>query len=435
MLVSLRDISIYLVYFSIFTSSFDIFLVVNLGFNFRISQLVLLLCFAILAILVVEKRKIKLFHGFGFLFLWSILNLIFVLNSYSYVRAIGYSFWLFYYLIMILFFVFLFDEKPKFLNLIRVYIYSFLFIAAFGLFQFISPFIGLQTGLITQWWIDGILPRINGFSYEPSYYATYLLIGFIFTGYLIRNNIYLWNDERIRYIHFMILLSMVLSSSRMGIAMIVLWYSIPFLNIIKKVIINALRFKDLSQIISYLLLGGIGMILVLTYLDLSKLSFLLQGIGLGGSSTHSTMGRLNTALDTFRVFLQNPIFGVSLGGVAASLAHMRGFISISFDVLKMNEGMVTFIEVLAASGILGFIPFLFFLKSIVVDPFKKAQKLINFDGQIIRGLVYALIFELLILQLNQNILRPYLWIHIAILLTAFNLFNTPNRIRLHAIEQ
>jgi len=38
----------------------------------------------------------------------------------------------------------------------------------------------------------------------------------------------------------------------------------------------------------------------------------------------------------------------------------------------------------------------------------------------LRALVLALVFEWAILQFNQNILRLYLWVHIAVLATVFS---------------
>ena len=45
---------------------------------------------------------------------------------------------------------------------------------------------------------------------------------------------------------------------------------------------------------------------------------------------------------------------------------------------------------------------------------------------ILISLVIALIMELVILQFNQNILRPYLWLHIAMLSAYFNIYKGEN---------
>ncbi len=55
-------------------------------------------------------------------------------------------------------------------------------------------------------------------------------------------------------------------------------------------------------------------------------------------------------------------------------------------------------------------------------PCELKNKNINNEYKIImNALVSALIMELLILQFNQNILRMYLWIHIAVLTMYYRL--------------
>jgi hypothetical protein len=77
--------------------------------------------------------------------------------------------------------------------------------------------LGLGGPLVKQWWIPGELPRVNGFSYEPSYFATYLLIGFVFTGSLRRNRSTLLPSGRLLAIYWLTAIGIILSSSRMGI--------------------------------------------------------------------------------------------------------------------------------------------------------------------------------------------------------------------------
>src|SRR5581483_9794397 len=52
--------------------------------------------------------------------------------------------------------------------------------------QFVLPLFGYPSPFVTEWWIKDQLARANGFSYEPSYLGTYLLIGFVFVGALIK---------------------------------------------------------------------------------------------------------------------------------------------------------------------------------------------------------------------------------------------------------
>jgi hypothetical protein len=70
---------------------------------------------------------------------------------------------------------------------------------------------------------------------------------------------------------------------------------------------------------------------------------------------------------------------------------------------------------LAASGIIGIVPFIWFLIETTATPLKIARGASPGDCMLIRALVRALLFAWAVLQFNQNILRPYLWVHLAVL--------------------
>jgi glycerol-3-phosphate acyltransferase PlsY len=101
---------------------------------------------------------------------------------------------------------------------------------------------------------------------------------------------------------------------------------------------------------------------------------------------------------------------------------LRGIDVTSLRIAKDNEGMAVFAEVLAASGIIGVIPFIVYIWRITVAPLKLAAKTRDVNlKNLLLGLGYALIIELMILQFNQNILRLYLWLHISILSATYAL--------------
>jgi hypothetical protein len=92
----------------------------------------------------------------------------------------------------------------------------------------------------------------------------------------------------------------------------------------------------------------------------------------------------------------------------------------SFEASKEFEGMNIFAEVLAASGIAGVVPFIFFIAAMVWKPLRLANESGPAYAALLRSLVRSLLFVLALLQFNQNILRPYLWIHLAILATVYS---------------
>lgn len=157
---------------------------------------------------------------------------------------------------------------------------------------------------------------------------------------------------------------------------------------------------------------------VKTYFNLNTFKFLFSGLGMFGTATHSSEARTNEAWTTFEVFLNSPFIGYSLGGVAPAIAELKGFTIYTQSEAKNFEGMNIFLEVLAASGIIGFIFFVIFFIVLYSKAFKimKLLKTINNIHYLFIGsLSFALFMELLILSMNQNILRPYLWVLIGML--------------------
>jgi len=150
----------------------------------------------------------------------------------------------------------------------------------------------------------------------------------------------------------------------------------------------------------------------------NEINFLFSGLGIFGSSSHSSAPRIKTMIDTFRIFLKSPIIGYSLGGIPSAIAQLKGY-NISTQIEAKNyEGMNIFLEVLAASGIIGYIFFLLFIYLLYFKAFKIAKAIYykNFTYSIIvKSLIFSLFWEMFILSMNQNILRPYLWIAIGML--------------------
>jgi hypothetical protein len=94
---------------------------------------------------------------------------------------------------------------------------------------------------------------------------------------------------------------------------------------------------------------------------------------------------------------------------------------MNFEESKVFEGQSVFAEVAAASGILGSIPFFGFLVVSCIAPLQLARRAPQVEAAWLRALVVSLLFEWAILQFNQNILRLYLWVHIAVLAAVYAL--------------
>lgn len=420
---NILHILLFLVFLS---SSFDIFLSINIfGFTIRICQLISMILMVYSLYKIIKENKIIKPLGIVSFALWGVFLVASTFNTVLLKINIAYDLWLIFNFIFIISMVNIFKEDVDVKKIVELYVLSFTIIAVFGLFQFILPFIGINPPFVTQWWVNGKIARINGLCYEPSYFSTYLLMGWIILRILLKYvNKYFKDEKKLIITSFTIIsLAMVLSSSRIGIIMIVLYEVCDFVYdfvMNKKDKKNNIKF--LVILIIFLIVLGASLYFISKYVY--NLKFLLNGTGLFGTSSHSFSDRFRGMIDTFIVFTKSPLIGRGLGGVYTYVAMLNGFDIFKNSVQDVGIVQNVFVEVLAASGIFGFIFFIKYLYELISKPLKlAATKIKNNRKKIIMiSFVIALIFELIILMFNQNILRPYLWIHITLICLIYEIY-------------
>jgi len=405
-------------------SSFDIFLSVKIyGFTLRAAQVLLLASLLYALGETYTERRLRVPLGFLPLLLWTAFIFAFIPNTSFLERSIGYGAWLLLDILAIWVAVQLFDSEEWLRVLLRWYVASFLVLSLAGVLQFAVAVTGLASPFVVQWLASGI-PRINGFSYEPSYYASYLLLGWVFCAWMIEKGSD-FVSRRLVYAAFAAsTVALILATSRLGWAMMILWGSLAAVR-------RVLQFKPPKLSLGgwLLALNFTGLtalaILFLAATDSERmLRFFAGGTGLLGTPAHSLVARQNTLLATIDLFLESPLVGYSLGGVGPAIGEREGEEVVSNEVGKRREGMSVFAEVLAASGAIGVIPFVIYLGLLFTQPIRAVRHCDPARAAILVGLVWALGFELLILQFNQNILRLYLWFHIGVLSAAYAVLST-----------
>jgi hypothetical protein len=411
------------------TSSFDIFLVFEAGGTFRFGQLLAPVLAAIAIIRAVSGGHAPTLGALP-LFAWLLVQLVFFPVTDFWPKSLGYCFWLCLDLSLMFSFVQLFsDNRRALIILLHWYLYSFGIVAVFGIIQFLLPLAGLPAPLIADWWVPERVARVNGFSYEPSYYASYLLIGFVLTAALQHSELRGLNPKITRAIYWLCASAIVLSSSRMGITFLLLdVISYPAKKLLclakhpRRFLFAPIQPKKLIPFaISFCALGlaSFGTIRFVKG-NPEIVTMLVAGTGVYGAAAHSVVARQDSFNDTLTVFEQHPWIGRSIGGVSSAIAELHGEQITSFKESKPFEGMSVFAEALAGSGLIGVVPFVIFLVATIYKPVKLAKSTSVFYSVWLRALVRALLFELAILQLNQNILRPYLWIHFAVLALVYS---------------
>ncbi len=391
----------------IFTASFDIFGVINIaGMTFRIPQFITLFMFAVLAF----RDKIQSPKYFNMLYIWAALQFVFALFCPNKLYSIGYWGWTIIVICMVIVFCSIIDTPQKTRWLIKNYILVFVLMSWLGIIQWILGFFGIHF-FLTQVTFNGTrMPRINGFTYEPSYYSTYLMPGWVLIMYLLEHGSVVFSKKQVSRYAMIISLALFMSSSRMGWIFMGLYMLLRFMIAPNPLFMKNLRKRRMIYI-SVCILGAICVAMLAIYLIAKNgYGFIFDGLGIGGTSSHSSGARTTQFLNTLQLFFDQPFLGYSLGGV--SVAYCNKYQIVPFD---SGASMCVWIELLAGSGIIGIIPFAIWVSHILKHYRKEKVKYSIFVRES-KGLLYAFVFECMILAMNQNILRIYFWVLVAVLI-------------------
>lgn len=162
------------------------------------------------------RGKVTFAVGLHFLTAWCILNWVSSSFSSNVDFAYAYAAWLTLFVIYIFGMVQLYATVPigYIYLLCKAYLLSFVCLAVFGIAQFALGVLGINV-LVTQWWLPH-LPRVNAISYEPSYYATYLIIGWGMALSWLRSGSALFHNSTLT-LSFLLISAAIVISRRMGI--------------------------------------------------------------------------------------------------------------------------------------------------------------------------------------------------------------------------
>lgn len=406
------------------TSSFDIFLVINVGPNLRFTQLIVL--FTALLIFLYEKDvKFKYPPFIHLLFLFFILNLFFVINSGYLPKGIGYAGWLLFNILTVFMVNYVVCKTSKLEKIIKYYVLTFVFISIFCFLQFIAGFLGYgETLFVTTWWIPNRIARLNGFSYEPSFLAAYLITGWSFLAWLNYKKVFLFRRSTQFSLTLILAFAILLSGSRLGVIFILLFYVLVIVKSVIQVFYKMKLPRKISLITPLPMTIAFSAILSVVIIKTIDYRLMLMGLGIGqGASSNSVSIRaagFNTVID---LFMKNPFSGVSLGGLSYHIAKQNGTTPTSFASSKI-EGNGVILEIFAATGIFGGLLFVAYLVFLAFSAYTISKKLEYHNRTILLAALVSLFMLWMIIQPNQNVLRPYLWVHIGFLSGLMNYFRS-----------
>jgi len=421
----------------LFISS-DVFLAIDISdATIRFSNILFLIIFILWIIYSAFRKNFIISRDRSFLplFLFCFLSFVSTVNSVFPVKSLIYALWTSFSALTILFLVW-FAQGNKLSNLdwmLKVYLYSYFVIAVFGIYQICLAFLaGEKILFVTQWLKTGIIARISGFSFEPSYFATYMLIGsFVWFIIWIRNNGIVKYRSIILFIIFLVVL---LSTSRVGWIGLALIMVYGFIELVVHYLKNRSFTLHKARFFISVILIILFLIIFILFIFNSPESwsrYLFRGTGLFNTADYSYATRSDRTIDTLKVFIDRPLnlfLGVGPGGVGAYMADNPAKFEVAevLSSLWAVEPNSIFAEMLASVGIIGFTVFMWFIILIfkrLWDLYKNANVIEKYRS-ICLALFCGLILEIIILQFNQNYLRPYLWLHIGICIATIKTLET-----------
>ena len=416
-----------------FSASCDVVLAISLGGTVRLAQLMLLGLIVCAFARMIQKRTILWPQGGYALAVWCVLQGLLLTQS----PAPGVSAQLYVLLLFTIAGMYamlqLYGLSPRLESLMKIYLLSYVAVAAFGLFQFVAPALHLGHPLIVQWIIHGLIPRISGFNYEPSYFATYMVMGWITLVDLRLSKAALTSSRPWLWATILTGLVLFLSTSKtawMLMIIEVLARVFPYLLFPLRRMIGRLRAgRLLIPLPRVNVIAGLVALFFAASAFLAGLSrlidpnYFLSGTGLNGTPAHSLNDRLGGFHATLAVIEMHPFIGRSLGGVAGSIANLLGYQVTTVDELHHFWGFPVPLDVFAASGLWGFIPFAWFFWQILWRDRELIRgNLSDERTKWLRALMRGLVFEWLALCADQNLLRLYFWFHVTmVVIVAYNL--------------
>ena len=410
-----------LIWISILIASCDIVLAFEVaGLTVRISQLISMAVMFLFLLRIIKFGNVKILTPYYNLLIVIVFNTMCIFNSKTIFNAVGYDLWLLFDCVQVLAFTYFLSKQESVHSIVRKYIFCFDALAVVGFLQFALQFVGINF-FVTQY---NDLHRSNGFSYEPSFYATYMIMGSIICLYLLERRNY--KCMRKSWLIISTLLNcgaVVISTSRMGILILLIYIVYRgFMSLRIYIHMKASLIRILFTLMPIMV--GIALIffIIAIEFEVDFVMHYLSGLGIGGTTSHSADARMSGFVDTWKLFLDSPFLGCSLGGIDAGIIEYK-----ARNYTVANNGgasMCISLEALAAYGIFGAYFFFKYMWDLTVGGYLKAKKRPGDkkDREPVYAMLIALFFEFAILQLNQNVLRPPFWVHIALVSTCLQIY-------------
>ena len=377
-----------------------------------VSLILLLFFFKIKKMISVDKA---LFSPFLLLFISISISCLFSADS---LRSIGYllvfSFNFVCYFLLPYNFFMIFEKK----RVLKIYFSSFIVIGLFAVLQLVFSLKGVILPFVTQYAND--MARGQGWSYEPSFYALYMTSFVMFYNGLVLYK----TDRRVNWFYFAVVNVFLIASTSTGIIfsypIFALCYLISGYSCVTREYVRKVKRKT-AQILVFFL-GSMALIWFI--LPVQFVTTFYKFFNLGFTKHWSITIRWKGALDCLEIFMNNPLFGVGIGGVGPYLysAFENGSKAVTLKEIELYDPTMVFPEILASLGIFGLFAFAFLFYrfwNIFKAVMDKSLPISLEERRTAIALMISLVCTIFVLQFNQGIFRSYIWLHGALVLGYF----------------
>lgn len=355
------------------------------GFNIRFIQLLfILISIYYLAFLKFRIKNLLLFLPF------LIINIISLFFSYDFITSFGYILFTVYDYLIIYCLFYSWSISNSVATVYKIWKTTFFIHGILIVIEFILGYFGYNKFIFEINTFRGI-PRPSIWFYEPSYLATYLGIFFSISLFLyISTNKKVYRNDMMFAFGFVLFITSTTGYISLFISFFLVLFFINSKNIFVKVKYIAIVFLILT------------FLFIIIYMIYPRFIDLFLGRVFTDGIVEASGDRISGWYKAFKVFLENPIFGV---GPSAYQKYTN---------TNSPPTNVT-LELLANTGLLGLVSFLLFFIGVIFKSLYKVKNIKSEKAIIVRAFIFAFVVFGIVLQANQNYLRIYMWMHLGII--------------------
>jgi O-antigen ligase len=352
-----------------------------------------------------------IFYAFLWLLLSQVISAFFSIHmqrSCGYIAIYVFNF-IFYFLVPVNLFQ-VFDSG----KVLKTYSMAFYCVGFYAISQVVLSLFGIYDPFAVQ--TVGLWARRGqAWAYEPSFYALYITAFVMFKNGIAILKVkekFSWKDTaKLFGINFML----IASTSTGLILSYPVFCAVAFgVSLLKPLRASAAFLK--GRIVKFLTVCCVVTgVLSLLFWDIIKWS-LFKFFFTGLENHVSITIRWSGIVACWKLFLENPFFGIGVGGVGPYYFIKSSYYDVAVDTLEEMEPYDptnVFTEMLASLGLVGLIGFVMLswafyktFRKVIISPFISTD-----EKNTSVALFISLVVVVIVLQMNQGLFRPYIWIH------------------------